>query len=64
MKNSKEKNNKYRRAVVGAMLDGNLKDCAIETGSSPIGRGYAFGMTYEQFNKHLIIIGEIGRAHV
>lgn len=60
MKNSKEKNNKYRRAVVGTMLDGNLKDCAIDIGSSPIGRGYAFGMTYEQFNKHLIIIGGTG----
>ena len=55
-----KENSKYKRAVVGVMLDGNLKDCAIEIGKSPIGMGYAFGMTYEQFNKHLVIIGGTG----
>ena len=48
------------RAVLGVMLDGNLDNCAIGIGMSPLGRGYAFGLTFDQFNKHIIVIGGTG----
>ena len=48
------------RALLGVMLDGNLDNCAISIGMSPLGRGYAFGLTFDQFNKHIIVIGGTG----
>ena len=48
------------RAMLGTMLDGTMTDSAIEVGRSPLGKGYAFGLTWKDINSHMVIVGGTG----
>lgn len=58
--NNKRNRRAEHRAMLGAMLDGNLTANAVEIGQSPIGKGYGFGLTWDEINRHMIIIGGTG----
>ena len=47
MNNKRNKKPVERKAMLGTMLDGTLTANAVEIGNSPIGKGYAFGLTWD-----------------
>ncbi len=48
------------KAILGTILDGDLKDMAIRGARGPLGPAYDFGLTWEQLSRHLVIIGGTG----
>ena len=60
MNNKRNRRPVERKAMLGTMLDGTLTANAVEIGNSPIGKGYAFGLTWDEINRHLVIIGGTG----
>lgn len=48
------------KAILGTLIDGDLHAMAAPYCSGPIGAVHAFGLTWEQITRHLILIGGTG----
>ena len=54
------KHGKEKLAILGTLIDGDLHKMTVRHGSGPIGAVHAFGLTWEQMTRHLILVGGTG----
>ena len=48
------------KAVLGTMLDGDLRTFAVKSGAGPCGATYLVGLTFDDLSRHCCIIGGTG----
>ena len=48
------------RAVLGTMLDGDLRALAVKGASGPLGTTHLIGLTFDDLSRHCVIIGGTG----
>lgn len=48
------------RAILGTMLDGDLRALAVKTSTGPCGPTYLVGLTFEDIARHVCLIGGTG----